>query len=187
MSTPAGIFTSYGYLDDNADPLARTHTEPDENTYLVTDHVGGPTAGYDYGHHFLGRTLAASLFSAADYIAAHKDVTQRVVNAYVKTLKWIATHTPARATSRRGRVVRLELEPEMPDSLVQELIEGLDAQTAIVSETRGFLGMNDLAQLVEEDRQRTANLERQWQAYVVENREPWDKSRLRALKTKGRG
>ena len=53
---------------------------------------------------------------------------------------------------RRGRVVRLELEPEMPDSLVQELIEGLDAQTAIVSETRGFLGMNDLAQLVEEDR-----------------------------------
>ena len=53
---------------------------------------------------------------------------------------------------RRGQVVRLELEPEMPDSLVQELIEGLDAQTAIVSETRGFLGMNDLAQLVEEDR-----------------------------------
>jgi polyphosphate kinase len=53
---------------------------------------------------------------------------------------------------RRGRVVRLELEPDMPDSLVREVIEGLDAQNAIISETRGFLGMNDLAQLVDEDR-----------------------------------
>src|SRR5258707_2772762 len=35
-----------------------------------------------------------SVFARADYIASHKDVTQRVVNAYVKTLKWIATHTP---------------------------------------------------------------------------------------------
>src|SRR5207237_5462721 len=35
-----------------------------------------------------------SVFARADYIAAHKDVTQRVVNAYVKTLKWIGSHTP---------------------------------------------------------------------------------------------
>jgi NitT/TauT family transport system substrate-binding protein len=35
-----------------------------------------------------------SVFARADYIASHKDVTQRVVNAYVKTLKWIATHSP---------------------------------------------------------------------------------------------
>ena len=35
-----------------------------------------------------------SVFARADYIAANKDVTQRVVNAYVKTLKWIATHSP---------------------------------------------------------------------------------------------
>jgi NitT/TauT family transport system substrate-binding protein len=34
-----------------------------------------------------------SIFARADYIAAHKDVTQRVVNAYVKTLKWIGSHT----------------------------------------------------------------------------------------------
>jgi polyphosphate kinase len=53
---------------------------------------------------------------------------------------------------RRGRVVRLELEPDMPDSLVHVVLEGLDAATAITSETRGFLGMSDLAQLVEEDR-----------------------------------
>ena len=31
-----------------------TKTEPDQNTYLVTrTNPGGPTAGYDYGHHFL--------------------------------------------------------------------------------------------------------------------------------------
>ena len=40
----------------------------------------------------------------------------------------------------------------MPDSLVQCVQEGLDAQNAIISETRGFLGMTDLSQLVEEDR-----------------------------------
>jgi polyphosphate kinase len=53
---------------------------------------------------------------------------------------------------RRGRVVRLELEPDMPESLVQAVLDGLDAASAITSETRGFLGMSDLAQLVEEDR-----------------------------------
>src|SRR5258708_15299473 len=35
-----------------------------------------------------------SVFARADYIAKNKDITQRVVNAYVKTLKWIAGHTP---------------------------------------------------------------------------------------------
>jgi polyphosphate kinase len=53
---------------------------------------------------------------------------------------------------RRGKVVRLELEPEMPDSLVQVVQVGLDASNAIVSESRGFLGMADLSQLVDEDR-----------------------------------
>jgi polyphosphate kinase len=53
---------------------------------------------------------------------------------------------------RRGRVVRFELEPGMPESLVGVVKEGLDAANAITSETRGFLGMTDLSQLVEEDR-----------------------------------
>jgi polyphosphate kinase len=53
---------------------------------------------------------------------------------------------------RRGRVVRLELEPEMPESLVKEVKEGLGAENAITSQSRGFLGMTDLSQLVEEDR-----------------------------------
>ncbi|MDQ3247467.1 MAG: RNA degradosome polyphosphate kinase [Pseudomonadota bacterium] len=53
---------------------------------------------------------------------------------------------------RRGRVVRLELEPGMPDGLVQVVKEGLDAFQALVSEERGFLGMADLSLLVDENR-----------------------------------
>jgi polyphosphate kinase len=53
---------------------------------------------------------------------------------------------------RRGRVVRLELEPTMDDSLMQVVQQGLGAANAIISETRGFLGMTDLSQLVEEER-----------------------------------
>ncbi len=53
---------------------------------------------------------------------------------------------------RRGRVVRLEIEPDMPDGLVRFVKEGLDAGTEIISETRGFIGMTDLAAIVEEDR-----------------------------------
>jgi NitT/TauT family transport system substrate-binding protein len=34
-----------------------------------------------------------SLWARADYIAAHKDTVQHVVNAYVKTMKWISTHS----------------------------------------------------------------------------------------------
>ena len=53
---------------------------------------------------------------------------------------------------RRGRVVRLELEPGMPESLVAVVKDGLGAANAIISESRGFLGMSDLSQLVDEDR-----------------------------------
>ncbi|HVM37976.1 MAG TPA: RNA degradosome polyphosphate kinase [Sphingomicrobium sp.] len=53
---------------------------------------------------------------------------------------------------RRGRVVRLELERDMAEPLVEVVTQGLGASDAIVSETRGFLGMSDLSSLVDEDR-----------------------------------
>jgi len=34
-----------------------------------------------------------SVFMQNDYVNSHKDVVQKMVNAYVKTLKWIHTHT----------------------------------------------------------------------------------------------
>jgi Bacterial protein of unknown function (DUF839) len=48
LENPSGVITKFGFLSTG------TRTEPDENTYLVLDHnPGGPTAGYDYGRHFL--------------------------------------------------------------------------------------------------------------------------------------
>lgn len=35
------------------------------------------------------------LFMKNDYVNAHKDVVQKIVNAYIKTLKWMSTHSAA--------------------------------------------------------------------------------------------
>lgn len=53
---------------------------------------------------------------------------------------------------RRGRVVRLEFEPGMTEELVEVVTDGLSATDAIFSETRGFLGIEHLGILVDEDR-----------------------------------
>jgi polyphosphate kinase len=53
---------------------------------------------------------------------------------------------------RRGRVVRLELESNMPKALVEVVIDGVDAASAIISPERGLLGMADLSVLVDQDR-----------------------------------
>src|SRR5437588_5936898 len=34
------------------------------------------------------------------YVSSHKDVVQKVVNAYVKTLKWMHTHTAAQIADK---------------------------------------------------------------------------------------
>ena len=41
------------------------------------------------------------------------------------------------------RVVRLEIELDMPDNLVRFVKEGLDAKNAMVTESNGFLGMTE--------------------------------------------
>ncbi|MBY6243464.1 alkaline phosphatase PhoX [Methylosinus sp. Sm6] len=48
IENPSGVITQFGRLSTGAD------TVPDINTYLVLPaNPGGPTAGYDYGTHFL--------------------------------------------------------------------------------------------------------------------------------------
>jgi hypothetical protein len=48
LENPSGVIARFGSLSDGS------HTEPDENTYLILDHnPGGPTEGYDYGRRFL--------------------------------------------------------------------------------------------------------------------------------------
>jgi polyphosphate kinase len=53
---------------------------------------------------------------------------------------------------RRGRVIRLKLEADMPEELASMVRAGVDASEALVSESTGFLGISDLEVLVEEDR-----------------------------------
>jgi len=55
LENPSGVITNYGFLNDfPPQPIEATKTEPDENTYLVfEDNPGGPSAGFDYGRHFL--------------------------------------------------------------------------------------------------------------------------------------
>src|SRR4051812_35267088 len=53
---------------------------------------------------------------------------------------------------RRGRVIRLEMEDDMPDDLIALVREGVDASEALVFESTGFLGIADLELLVDEDR-----------------------------------
>jgi polyphosphate kinase len=53
---------------------------------------------------------------------------------------------------RRGRVIRLEVETGMPMQLEAVVKNEFGGNDAIISETGGFLGIGDLAQLVDEDR-----------------------------------
>lgn len=58
IENPSGVITNYGSLSTGV------LTEPDENLYLeLSGRVPGPTAGYNYGHHFLfqGHENAANL------------------------------------------------------------------------------------------------------------------------------
>jgi polyphosphate kinase len=52
---------------------------------------------------------------------------------------------------RRGRVIRLELETGMPDSLA-DVLRGELGGEAIVTESGSFLGIGDLSSLIDEDR-----------------------------------
>jgi len=53
---------------------------------------------------------------------------------------------------RRGRIIRLEMETGMPEALEAVLKDELGGSEALITESGGFLGIADLAQLVDEDR-----------------------------------
>ena len=60
LENAVGQYARYGYVSDQGlgsdVPTSGldTKSEPDQNTYVVTRrNPGGPTPGYDYGHHFL--------------------------------------------------------------------------------------------------------------------------------------
>lgn len=53
---------------------------------------------------------------------------------------------------RRGRVIRLKMQRGLPARIQKLIRRALGGEESIVTETMGFLGIGDLAQLVEEDR-----------------------------------
>ena len=53
---------------------------------------------------------------------------------------------------RRGRVIRLKLEADIPDDMEELIRREMGGDDAIVAESSGFLGVADLEQLVDEDR-----------------------------------
>jgi len=53
---------------------------------------------------------------------------------------------------RRGRVIRLEFAADTPTNLESTVREGLQADTALIAESGGFIGIADLGQLVEVER-----------------------------------
>ena len=53
---------------------------------------------------------------------------------------------------RRGRIIRLEFAADTPPNLEEMVREGLSADSALVAESAGFIGIADLGQLVEVDR-----------------------------------
>ncbi len=53
---------------------------------------------------------------------------------------------------RRGRVIRLKVEAEMPDLLAKLIRRELGGSETVITETDGFLGITDLQILVDEDR-----------------------------------
>src|SRR5438874_1744629 len=74
----------------------------DATTALIASEVEASSGSYDHTIDVagLGKNLVevVQLLRApgeAEMVATAKGIVQRVVNAYVKTLKWIATHSPA--------------------------------------------------------------------------------------------
>ncbi|MGP1354221.1 MAG: RNA degradosome polyphosphate kinase [Parasphingopyxis sp.] len=53
---------------------------------------------------------------------------------------------------RRGRVIRLKLEADIPDDMEELIRREMGGDDAMVVESSGFLGVADLEQLVDEDR-----------------------------------
>ncbi|HEX8192675.1 MAG TPA: RNA degradosome polyphosphate kinase [Allosphingosinicella sp.] len=64
----------------------------------------------------------------------------------------VRTFRSAIKRRRRGRVIRLEIDSAMPDQLEAVVREGVDASAALIYESTGFIGIADLATLVDEDR-----------------------------------
>src|ERR1700682_5885157 len=69
------------------------------------------------------------IFMENDYVAAHKDTTQHLVNAYVKTLKWMKAHTAEEIAAKMPADYYAGDQPLYIDALKSQLsIFGTDCK-----------------------------------------------------------
>ncbi len=100
------------------------------------------------------RLFAHLLFPGYDVLgsAAFRIIRDRDIEIEEEAEDLVRYFRSAIKRRRRGRVIRLKVETGMPAELEQLIKRELGGGDAIISETAGFLGVTDLAFLVEEDR-----------------------------------
>lgn len=67
-----------------------------KQAYILLDTRTAAGAAAAFG----GEYPATSLYMMSDYVKQHPDVVQKLVNAFVKTLKWIQSHSAAEITDQ---------------------------------------------------------------------------------------
>jgi polyphosphate kinase len=99
--------------------------------------------------HFVGQMFPDYLLVAAGAFRVIRDSDIEVEEEAEDLVRYFRSAIKRR---RRGKIIRLKLEKGLPPELSTLIRTELGAGSSLVAETVGFLGIGDLAQLVEEDR-----------------------------------
>jgi polyphosphate kinase len=103
----------------------------------------------DLIRHFVGQMFPDYLLIAAGAFRVIRDSDIEVEEEAEDLVRYFRSAIKRR---RRGKIIRLKLEKGLPPELSTLIRTELGAGSSLVAETVGFLGIGDLAQLVEEDR-----------------------------------
>src|SRR5215212_8391304 len=113
----------------------------------------GPEARYIAVETLIRRNIGA-LFPGFDLIGggAFRIIRDSDIEIQEESEDLVRYFRSAIKRRRRGRVIRLEFAADSPPNLEAMVREGLNAATALVVESAGFIGIADLGQLVEVER-----------------------------------
>jgi polyphosphate kinase len=99
--------------------------------------------------HFVGQMFPDYLLIAAGAFRIIRDSDIEVEEEAEDLVRYFRSAIKRR---RRGKIIRLKLEKGLPKELSTLIRTELGAGSSLVAETVGFLGIGDLAQIVDEDR-----------------------------------
>lgn len=108
-----------------------------------------------------------SLWGRTDWIGQHKDTTQKVVNAYVKTQKWIASHSPQEIAEK----LPADYQAGDPPAYVQALTDSMGMFTPDGRMPQGgpeFV-LKTLSSFNDELKSKQIDLSKTWDPSFVEN------------------